>query len=29
MPKPREKTRGELTADGVRNFHKLSGFPSI
>ena len=29
MAKPREKTREELTAGGIKTFHKLSGFPSI
>ncbi len=29
MTKPREKTREELTASGMRNLNKLLGFPSI
>ncbi|WP_162612236.1 hypothetical protein [Flavonifractor sp. An306] len=28
MTKPREKTREEMTAAGMRNFNKLSGFPT-
>ncbi len=29
MTRPKEKTREELTASYMRNFNKLSGFPSI
>ena len=29
MTKPREKTCEELSDGGMRNFNKLSGFPSI